>query len=51
MEARDAVLVRLPIGLKERLEQMARDHRRSANMEIQVAIEAHLAQSKKIELR
>ena len=42
MENRDALLLRLPIGLKERLEEVAREHRRSANRETQVAIEAHL---------
>jgi len=43
MENREAVLLRIPTSLKTRLEETAREHRRSANMEIQVAIEAHVA--------
>jgi predicted transcriptional regulator len=50
MEVRDAILLRLPTGLKERVEKLAVDHRRSTNREIQVAIEAYLARPK-IELR
>ena len=46
MEVRDAILLRLPSSLKEQVEQMAIDHRRSMNREIQVAIEAHIAQPK-----
>jgi predicted DNA-binding protein len=42
MENRDAILLRLPTSLKQRLEQMAVDHRHSTTREIQVAIEAHL---------
>lgn len=45
MENRAAVLLRLPPNLKIRLEEVAREHRRSATMEIVVAIESHLAQS------
>jgi hypothetical protein len=51
METRDVVFLRLPDGLKQRLEQSAKDHRRSANMEAQIALEAYLVQPKKIELR
>ena len=47
METRDAMLLRLPTALKEKLEQAAKDHRRSANMEAQVAIETHLAPQQK----
>lgn len=42
MEAREALLLRLPLVLKERLQQAAKDHRRSTTREIQVAIESHL---------
>ena len=43
MENRDALLLRLPTNLKERLEESAREHRRSTTREIQVAIESYLA--------
>jgi hypothetical protein len=42
-ETREALLLRLPSDLKERLEISARENRRSTTREVQVALELYLA--------
>ena len=43
MERQTAVLVRIPIGLKQRVEESARANRRSTVKEIQVILERGVA--------
>ena len=51
MQNRDAaMLVRLPTDLKKSLEELAKSHRRSCNMEAITAIEAYVGKPK-VEVR
>ena len=43
-EDKEAVTVRLPVDLMERIRKLAEDNRRLLSAEIQVALEAHLRQ-------
>ena len=46
METREAVLLRLPKHVKERLEELALQNRRSVNREGQVALEHYIAEQR-----